>query len=87
MVKVETLVRRTNELEAAIAADKQSPPCNAPGWMAKTPDTRLLQRDRYRRAGEQMRQSFSFTRANEKRTFAPEKPRLAAFINVGTTEA
>jgi transposase len=56
MVKEETLVRRTNELEAAIAADKQSPSCNVPGWMAKTPDTRLLQRDRYRRAGEQMRQ-------------------------------
>lgn len=56
MVREETLVRRTNELDAAIAADKQSQPCDPPGWMAKTADTRLQQRERYRRANEQMRQ-------------------------------
>jgi transposase len=57
MVREETLLRRAQELDAAIAADKQqSPAANAPRWMAKQPETRLLQRDRYRRAEEQMRQ-------------------------------
>jgi transposase len=56
MVKQETLVRRTQELDTAIAADKQSQPYDAPRWMAKQPDTRLQQRKRYRRANEQMRQ-------------------------------
>ena len=57
MVKAETLVRRVGELESAIAADKQPSPCTSvPRWMAKQPETRLLQRDRYERAEEQMRQ-------------------------------
>jgi transposase len=56
MVKDETLARRANELDLAIAADKQLQPVNAPRWMAQQPDTRLLQRDRYHRAEEQMRQ-------------------------------
>lgn len=56
MVKQETLLRRAKELDVAIAADKNSLPVDAPRWMAKRPETRLMQRDRYRRAEEQMRQ-------------------------------
>jgi transposase len=56
LVKEETLLRRIQELDAAITADKQSQPYDAPRWMASEPDTRLQQRRRYQRANEQMRQ-------------------------------
>jgi transposase len=54
MVNQETLARRTQELDNAIAADQQAQPCAAPRWMAKLPETRLQQRKRYQRAAEQM---------------------------------
>lgn len=55
LVRDKTLARRQEELDEAIAEDERAePPQETPRWMARFPETRLEQRDRYRRARERM---------------------------------
>jgi uncharacterized coiled-coil protein SlyX len=50
-----TLQRRTEELEAAVAADEQGPPPEqVRGWMAQHPHTRKQQLARYQRVAERL---------------------------------
>lgn len=55
LVNQDTLQRRRQELEAAIAGDEQGQlPERVPGWMAKHPHTRKQQQIRYQRVAERM---------------------------------
>lgn len=55
LVRDKTLARREGELDEAIADDERgAPPRDTPRWMARFPETRLEQRERYRRARRRM---------------------------------
>lgn len=55
LVRDKTLQRRQGELDEAIAGDERGePPATTPRWMARFPETRLQQHDRYQRARERM---------------------------------
>jgi len=78
-VRRETLQRREQELDETIAQDEQGQPSeHVPRWMAKHPETRLEQRQRYQRAEDRMEQLQS---QNQQRRASkcknPEKIRVS----------
>ena len=55
LVNQATLSRRCSELDAAVIADERGEqPETLHGWMARHPDTRLRQQERYKRATQRM---------------------------------
>ena len=90
LINAERLPQRMAQLEAARQDDGQSqPPVETPAWMAKTPQSRALQHDRYRQAqdhldvlqAENQRRSPSERRAPDKIVVSLSDPDAALGVD------
>ncbi len=85
LVNQKALHQRMQELREAIGADQQQkPPENVPGWMAKHPDSRQQQHERYEQAQAGMNQLQA---ENRKRAASDRKKPEKIMISPGDPEA
>lgn len=75
LVNEMTISQRLTELQEACRADTAAQPlANVPTWMAKTPDTRQTQRERYEHAGQRLVELHAVNnRQQQTRRRKPEK--------------
>jgi hypothetical protein len=85
LVNEGTLVRRTGELEEAIAHDEQgNTPDVVPDWMANFPETRLEQRERYQKASERLKELHI---QNEQRRACKRRPSAKIVVSLSDPDS
>lgn len=84
LLNQERLEKRLAQQEAAIAADALGQLPHVPAWMAKTPQTRQVQYDRYQRARQHLNQLLA---ANQKRIPSERRPANKIVVSVSDPDA
>lgn len=85
LLNQERLEKRQTQWEAVLPADARGqPPPHVPAWMAKTPQTRQAQYDRYQRAREHLNRLLA---ANQKRIPSERRPTNKIVVSVSDPDA
>lgn len=85
LINEERLQKRLAQLQIAHEADQQGePPEHVPGWMAKTPESRVAQQHRYEKAQQHLDELLA---ANQRRIPSERRPPEKVVISPGDPEA
>jgi transposase len=85
LVNEDKLTKRLQELTVAVAQDAASQPIESqPRWMAKTPNGRQAQLERYRRAGDELADRLA---ENQERPKDKQLPRRKVKVSITEPEA
>ena len=85
LVNEDKLAKRLKELDAAVESDAAGRPIESvPDWMAETADGRRAQRERYRRAGDELAERLA---ENQGRPKDKQLPRNKVKVSVTDPEA